>query len=93
MSRTTSTPFRQPAHDSEEDPNEHWDSDLQRDVDDTATTLASVEAELAIPEESEPFEQEESEPEEQEEPKHEVSSHQTATPPPPPAATVIPPHA
>ncbi|GJT91775.1 hypothetical protein Tco_1080620 [Tanacetum coccineum] len=73
MSRSTSTrtiyivtkydrsnsPFRQPAHDSEEDPNKHWDSDLQRDVDDTATTPASVEAELAIPEESEPFEQEE----------------------------------
>nr|GEU97160.1 hypothetical protein [Tanacetum cinerariifolium] len=42
------------------------------DVNETATIITLVEEELAIPEESKPFEQEESEPEEQEEPKHEV---------------------
>ncbi|GKD45539.1 hypothetical protein Tco_1270184 [Tanacetum coccineum] len=61
MSRSTSTrtiyvvaeydrfnsPVRQLAYDSDEDPSEHWDSDLQRDVDDTATTPAPVEPEPA----------------------------------------------
>ncbi|GJT46848.1 hypothetical protein Tco_0955563 [Tanacetum coccineum] len=83
-------PVGQHAFDSEEYPSEHWDSDLQRDINDTAATPMPVEAEPARIEESEPFEQEESEPKEQEELGHEVSSHQTATPPPPPA-TVIPP--
>ncbi|GKD29579.1 hypothetical protein Tco_1240357, partial [Tanacetum coccineum] len=41
-------PIRQHAYDYEEDPNEHWDSDLQRDIDDTATTLTPVEATPAI---------------------------------------------
>ncbi|GKE33439.1 hypothetical protein Tco_1452761 [Tanacetum coccineum] len=55
--RATS-PLRQPTYDAEEDPNKHCDSELQRDVDDTAATLK--------PEELEPVEQEE--------PEREVSS-------------------
>ncbi|GKD54150.1 hypothetical protein Tco_1287537 [Tanacetum coccineum] len=67
---------------TEEDPSEHWDSDLQRDVDNTTTTPAPLEVKPAIPKESEPFEQEEFEPEEQEEPEHEQETYPASQIPP-----------
>ncbi|GKG52192.1 hypothetical protein Tco_0547067, partial [Tanacetum coccineum] len=67
--------MRQPTYDAEEDLSKHCDSELHRDVDDTASTLK--------PEESEPVEQEE--------PERKVSSRRTATPQPPSLTTVLPP--
>ncbi|GJU65396.1 hypothetical protein Tco_0920198 [Tanacetum coccineum] len=49
---------RQPTYDSEEDPNQHWDFELHRDVQNIAATP----------------EHKESKPFEHEEPEHEVSS-------------------